>query len=63
MSGSIQTLSLVLAETFGVPALWHAHTSPVVILIFIFGVACGGLGSRLSSMWRERMSERQPKCD
>jgi len=58
MSSSIQALSLVLAEMFGVPALWHTHSSLEVILVFIFGVACGGLGSRLSAIWRERISEQ-----
>jgi hypothetical protein len=58
MAGSIEVLSLLLAEIFGVPALLHAHSSTDVVLVYIFGIACGGLGSRLSAMWRERLSER-----
>jgi hypothetical protein len=58
MSGSIEVLSFLLAEVLGVPALWHAHSSPEVFLVFTFGIACGGLGSRLAAMWRERASER-----
>jgi hypothetical protein len=61
MAGSIEILSLLLAEILGVPALLHAHSSIDVVLVYIFGVACGGLGSRLSAMWRERLSERLPK--
>jgi hypothetical protein len=61
MAGSIEILSLLLAEILGVPALLHAHSSIDVVLVYIFGVACGGLGSRLSAMWRERLSERFPK--
>jgi hypothetical protein len=58
MAGSIEILSLLLAEILGVPALLHARSSTDFVLVYIFGIACGGLGSRLSAMWRERLSER-----
>jgi hypothetical protein len=58
MAGSIEILSLLLAEILGVPALLHARSSTDFVLVYISGIACGGLGSRLSAMWRERLSER-----
>lgn len=61
MAASIEIVSLVLAEGFAVPALLHAHSSIEVVLVYAFGIACGALGSRLSGMWRERVSERLPK--
>jgi hypothetical protein len=60
MGASIEVISL-LAEGFGLPALLHAHSSIEVVLVYAFGIACGALGSRLSAMWRERVSERLPK--
>jgi len=61
MAASIEVISLLLAEGFGLPALLHAHSSIEVALVYAFGIACGALGSRLSAMWRERVSERLPK--
>ena len=61
MAASIEGLSLLLAEILGVPALLHARYLAEAVLIYAFGIACGGLGSRLSAMWRERLSERLPK--
>jgi hypothetical protein len=58
MASSIEILSLLLAEILGVPAPLHAHSSTDFVLVYIFGIACGGLGGRLSPMWRERLSER-----
>ena len=59
-AASIEILSFLLAEAIGVPALLHAHSSSEFVLVFTFGIACGGLGSRLSAMLRERVSERPP---
>jgi hypothetical protein len=59
----IEVLSLLIAETFGVPVLLHSHSSAEFVLVYAFGIACGGLGSRLSAMWRERKSERVPTHD
>jgi hypothetical protein len=59
-AASIEILSLLLAETIGIPTLLHAHSSSEFVLVYTFGIACGGLGSRLSAMWRERVSERAP---
>jgi hypothetical protein len=56
----IEVLSLVIAELFGVPALLHSHSFAEAILVYMFGIACGGLGSRLSAIYRERRSERAP---
>ena len=56
---SIEILSVLLAEAFGVPALLNAHSSSEVLLVYTFGVACGGLGSRLSAMRREWVSEQR----
>jgi hypothetical protein len=61
MAASIEVLSLVLAEVFGVPALLHAHSSMEVVLVYAFGIACGALGSRLSATWRERLTERHAR--
>jgi len=61
MAASIEVISLLLAEGLGMPALLHAHSSSEVVLVYAFGIACGALGSRLSAMWRERVSERLPK--
>lgn len=61
MAASIDGLSLLRAEALGVPALLHARSSTEAVLVYAFGIACGGLGSRLSAMWRERLSERLPK--
>jgi hypothetical protein len=61
MAASIEVLSLLLAEVLGVPVLSHAHSPAEAVLVYAFGIACGGLGSRLSAMWRERLSERLPK--
>jgi hypothetical protein len=58
MAASIEVISLLLAEGFGLPALLHAHSSIEVVLVYAFGIACGALGSRLSTMWRERVGER-----
>jgi hypothetical protein len=60
IAASIEILSFVLAELLGVPALLHANSSAEVVLVYTFGIACGGLGSRLSAMWRERASEQLP---
>jgi len=57
----IEILSLLLAEIVGMPALLHAHSSSEFVLVYTFGIACGGLGSRLSAMCRERVSERPPR--
>jgi hypothetical protein len=59
MAASIEILSLLLAELVAVPALVHAHSSSEILLAYSFGVACGGLGSRLSAICRERASERR----
>ena len=59
----IEIMSLLFAELFGVPALLHSHSLVEFILIYTFGIACGGLGSRLSAMLRERRSERVPVHD
>lgn len=59
----IEVLSLLMAETFGVPVLLHSHSWGEFILVYAFGIRCGGLGSRLSAMWRERKSERVPVND
>jgi hypothetical protein len=61
MAASIELVSLLLAEGFGVPALLHAHSSIEVVLVYAFGIACGALGSRLSAICRERVSERLPR--
>lgn len=61
MAASIEALSLLFADILGVPALLHAHSSTEVALIYTFGIACGGLGSRISAMLRERLSERLPE--
>ena len=61
MAASIEVLSLLLAEILGVPALLHARSLAEIALVYTFGIACGGLGSRLSALWRERLSERLPK--
>ena len=60
-AASIEILSFLLAEAIGVPALLHAHSSSEFLLVFTFAIACGGLGSRLSGMLRERVSERPPR--
>jgi len=60
VAASIEVLSLLIAETLGVPILFHAHTSTDFVLVYTFGIACGGLGSRLSAMWRERVKGRRP---
>jgi hypothetical protein len=57
LPASIEILSLVVAEVVGIPALLHAHSSSEFVLVYTFGIACGGLGSRLSAIWRERASE------
>ena len=56
----IEVLSLLIAETLGVPILLHAHTSTDFVLVYTFGIACGGLGSRLSAIWRERVKGQRP---
>jgi hypothetical protein len=61
LAASIEILSLLVAEVVGVPALLHARSSSEFVLVYTFGIACGGLGCRLSAMWRERVSERRPK--
>jgi hypothetical protein len=60
-AASIEILSFLLAEAIGVPALLHAHSSSEFLLVFTFAIACGGLGSRLSAMLRERVSEGPPR--
>jgi hypothetical protein len=55
VAASIEVLSLLIAEILGVPMLFHAHTSTDLVLVYVFGIACGGLGSRLSGIWRERV--------
>jgi hypothetical protein len=62
IAASIEILSLLLAEILGVPALLHAYSWIEAVLLYSFGIACGGLGSRLAAMWRERLSERLPKA-
>jgi len=58
MANSIEVLSILIAEVLGVPAVLHWHSLANFILVYTFGIACGGLGSRLSAMCRERASER-----
>ena len=55
----IEALSLLVAEIIGVPALLAAHSPSEFVLVYTFGIACGGLGSRLSAMRRERVSEQR----
>jgi hypothetical protein len=59
MAAWIEIMSILLAEVVGVPALLHAHSSCEFVLVYTFGSACGGLGSRLSAMWWERLTERR----
>jgi hypothetical protein len=59
VAASIEVLSLVIAEAVGMPILLHAHTSIDMVLVYTFGIACGGLGSRLSAIWRERVKEQR----
>lgn len=54
MAASIEILSLLLAEIVAVPVLLHAHSSSGIILAYTFGMACGGLGSRLSASGENR---------
>ena len=61
LAASIEILSLLIAEILGIPALLHAHSSSEFVLVYTFGIACGGLGSRLSAIWRERVGEQQVK--
>jgi hypothetical protein len=60
VAASIEVLSLLIAETIGVSILFHAHTSTDFVLVYTFGIACGGLGSRLSAIWRERVKGQRP---
>jgi hypothetical protein len=60
VAASIEVLSLLVAETVGVSILFHAHTSTDFVLVYTFGIACGGLGSRLSAIWRERVKGQRP---
>jgi hypothetical protein len=60
VAASIEVLSLLIAETLGVPILFHAHTSTDFVLVYAFGIACGGLGSRLSAIWREHVKGSRP---
>jgi hypothetical protein len=60
VAASIEVLSLLIAESVGVPMLFHAHASSDFVLVYAFGIACGGLGSRLSAMWRERVKGQLP---
>jgi hypothetical protein len=60
VAASIEVLSLLIAETIGVSILLHAHTSTDFVLVYAFGIACGGLGSRLSAIWRERVKGQRP---
>lgn len=57
---SIEALSLLIAEALGVLILLHSHTSTDFVLVYAFGIASGGLGSRLSAMWRERVKGQRP---
>jgi hypothetical protein len=59
-AGLIEVLSLLVAAIFGVPTLLQAHSLSEFVLVYTFGIACGGLGSRLSARWRERASEQLP---
>ena len=59
----IEVLSLLMAEILGVQALLRRPSLAEFVLVYAFGIACGGLGSRLSAMWRERVSERPPIHD
>jgi hypothetical protein len=60
VAASIEVLSLLIAETVGVSILFHAHTSTDFVLVYTFGIACGGLGSRLPATWRERVKGQRP---
>ena len=57
VAASFEIVSFLVAEIVGVPALLHAHSSSEWVLVYTFGIACGGLGSRLSAMRRERVIE------
>ena len=60
LAATIEVLSFLLAEIVGVTILLNTYSSFEVVLVFIFGIACGGLGSRLSAICRERVTE-QPR--
>jgi hypothetical protein len=60
VAASIEALSLLIAEILGVLILFHAHTSTDFVLVYAFGIACGGLGSRLSAIWLERVKGSRP---
>lgn len=54
----IELLSLLVAEVIGIWMLWCAMPDlRGALLAWVFAVACGGLGSRLAAMVRERASE------
>jgi hypothetical protein len=59
LAASIEILSLLVAEIVGLSALLQAHSWFEFILVYTFAIACGGLGSRLSAMWREHANERR----
>ena len=54
-SASIEVISLLIAEAVGMPILLHAHTSIDFVLVYTFGIACDGLGIRLSAICGEYM--------
>ena len=60
VAATIEVLSFLLAGVVGVTALLNTYSSFEVVLVFIFGIACGGLANRLSAMCRERLTE-QPR--
>jgi len=60
VAATIEVLSFLLAQIVGVTALLNTYSPFEVVLVFIFGIACGGLGSRLSAMCREQVTE-QPR--
>ena len=60
VAATIEVVTFLLAQIVGVTALLNTNSSFEVVLVFIFGIGCGGMGSRLSAMCRERATE-QPR--
>jgi hypothetical protein len=58
LAAAIEVVSFLLAAIAVVTALLNTYSSFEVLLVFIFGIACGGLGSRLSATFRERVTEQ-----
>lgn len=59
IAAGIEILSFLLAQAVGIYFYVSLGGGAGFALMYVFGVASGALGARLSEVWRERLVEKR----